>query len=43
MVQFLGHQTLIQSIIEKRNPQIDWKRALKLFHQQAEEQEFIIL
>jgi len=27
----LGIKSLIQSIIEKRNPQIDWKRALKLF------------
>jgi predicted metal-dependent peptidase len=27
----LGIKSLIKSIIEKRNPQIDWKRALKLF------------
>jgi len=27
----LGIKSLIQNIIEKRNPQIDWKRALKLF------------
>ena len=27
----LGIQSLIKNIIEKRNPQIDWKRALKIF------------
>ena len=27
----LGIKSLIKSIIKKRNPQIDWKRALKLF------------
>lgn len=27
----LGIKTIINSIIEKRNPQIDWKRALRLF------------
>ena len=26
-----GIQSLINTIIEKRNPQIDWKRALKIF------------
>lgn len=27
----LGIQSLIKNIIDKRNPQIDWKRALKIF------------